>query len=301
MPEVGAEHGDVDDRDLVGCEPPISRQFQESKGGIDAAPQIAVGGERRVAAEQRAAQDDRTLLMAMADRVMKATSMIQRCTSPRLSTGGPPDAPYTSLVTRGAPIAALCADLAAYLQPLEPWSDAVRALARASEFEAGDGAAPIDLRLDDLEPSTPAVSAVRAAASSLRWRQNASYTDATFLRRYAYCELVGPVGHAVDHTYSVGLLYLAPGTFYPAHSHPAEEAYHVLAGDGEWWQGDAARSVAPTDAQDSTATRTPGMRVLHPSGVAHAMRSGSTPLLALYIWRGELGVPARLADSADRL
>jgi hypothetical protein len=31
------------------------------------------------------------------------------------------------------------------------------------------------------------------------------------------------------------------------------------------------------------------------------MRSGSTPLLALYIWRGELGVPARLADSADRL
>jgi hypothetical protein len=32
----------------------------------------------------------------------------------------------------------------------------------------------------------------------------------------------------------------------------------------------------------------------HPSGVPHATRAGDTPLLAVYVWRGELGTHARL-------
>jgi hypothetical protein len=43
-------------------------------------PRFAVSREGGVAAEQCSVQDDRTLLTAMTNSVMKAMSMIQRCT-----------------------------------------------------------------------------------------------------------------------------------------------------------------------------------------------------------------------------
>ena len=210
-------------------------------------------------------------------------------------------ASYTAAMNGGASLAALCAELAAYLDGREPWTDALTALAEASEFDPGDEAPPIALHLDALDGSAAIVAAVRDAARALRWRQNQSYTDTAFLRSYAYAELVGPSGHARHDRYAIGLLYLAPGTFYPAHAHPAEEAYHVLAGASEWWQGELAGAASASSAADASALRAPGDRVLHPSGVMHAMRSGSRPLLALYIWRGDIGVAAQLAESTERL
>lgn len=186
--------------------------------------------------------------------------------------------------------------LAAYARLHEPWLDAVEALEAASacgKSSAGEGgSSPIAVSVDGLvgtDRTEPLLSALRPCMSTMSWRQNPTYTDESFLARYAYCELLGPVGLMPHATISVGLLFLAPGTRYPPHAHPAEEAYHLLAGVSEWQAG-----AAPL------TWRSPGDRMEHPGGVSHAMRSGTTPMLALYVWRGDLTTPSRFlpCDSA---
>ena len=174
--------------------------------------------------------------------------------------------------------------IAAYLALHEPWPGIGAAFAAAAPLAVQPGA-PIALALPALAPApatAAVVGAMQQAAPALRWQQNPTYHDPGFLQRYAYCELLGPAGIAVHPSLSAGLLYLAPGTDYPPHAHPAEEAYHLLAGRSTWQLGDAP-----------PGWREPGARMLHPSGVAHAMRSGDSPLLALYVWRGEISAPAR--------
>lgn len=184
---------------------------------------------------------------------------------------------------------------ASYLRLTEPWSDAVEAMEEAgSGFDVSStstvGLSFIALSVSELigdERTEPFLDALRPRLLALPWRQNPTYTDESFLSRYVYCELVGPTGLVSHAKVSVGLLYLAPGTFYPPHAHPAEEAYHLLAGASEWQAGAGLMT-----------RRSPGDRMEHPSGVSHAMRSGTTPMLALYVWRGDLITPARLVPDA---
>lgn len=121
------------------------------------------------------------------------------------------------------------------------------------------------------------------AAALLCWQQNPGYRDSEFLRHYRYCELMGMDGHALHCSYAVGLLYLRPQTHYPAHSHAAEEIYHVLTEGSQW-------RMADTEWHEPVA----GSRIFHPGGISHQMRTGSSPLLALYLWRGDLLTKATL-------
>ncbi len=133
---------------------------------------------------------------------------------------------------------------ASYLRLAEPWSAAVEAMDEASIFEVSipnvGSSPPIALSVDELigdKSTEPFLDALRPRMLAMPWRQNPTYTDESFLSRYAYCELVGPTGLVSHAKVSIGLLYLAPGTFYPPHAHPAEEAYHLLAGSSEWQAG----------------------------------------------------------------
>lgn len=144
------------------------------------------------------------------------------------------------------------------------------------------------VRDEALPPHLPAW--LRRAAASLgscTWRRNPTYGDAAFLERYAYAELVGPGGDVPFSGAAFGLLALAPHTHYPAHAHPAVESYVVLLGTAEWQAG-----AAPW------ATQHPPALVHHPSGVPHAMRTGAEPLLAAWLWTGDLTAPARLVASS---
>ena len=68
---------------------------------------------------------------------------------------------------------------------------------------------------------------------------------------------------------------MAPNTRYPDHRHPPEEVYLVLS-PGEWRQGDGAWHEPG-----------PGGVVHNPPAIVHAMRSGDTPLLAIWcLWMG---------------
>lgn len=183
------------------------------------------------------------------------------------------------------------ARIARFLSANEAWPahvEAFESFTGEGPAHVERGSSPIDLALDDLDPGPTEelcalIDGLRGLDGLLSWRQNPTYVDAEFLRRYAYCELVGANGFVVRDSISAGLLYLAPDTFYPAHHHPAEETYFLLAGTSEWAHG-----------AEGLTSREPGARMDHPSGVSHSMRSGSTPMLALYLWRGDLATPARL-------
>ena len=133
------------------------------------------------------------------------------------------------------------------------------------------------------------VAAVCRAAPLLDWRQTytAADLDPAFLDNYGWSEIVGSVGPIKSERIACGFLILGPSTYYPSHRHTAEELYVPLSGTAAWQQGDAAWQE-----------QAPGTPIHHRSEEPHAMRTGTSPLLALYIWRGaDLGQKARLDAS----
>jgi hypothetical protein len=137
---------------------------------------------------------------------------------------------------------------------------------------AGDGAllAP----LAKLEPA-------------LRWVQNPNYVavppSPEFLESYGYAVLVGPGGLVASDALALGILLLGPGIHYPSHNHPAVEIYVVLSGEAEWQKGGEPWRREP-----------PSAVIRHDSMVSHATRALADPLLAAYVWRGDLATHARI-------
>ena len=121
--------------------------------------------------------------------------------------------------------------------------------------------------------------------NSLRLRQvtdvsaNHSEIDLTIIIKvrdgHANALIVGPDGLEPREDARVGVSLMAPAVQYPDHRHPPEEVYVALS-PGEWRQGDG-----PWHAPG------PGGLVYNPPGIVHAMRSGKTPLLAIWcLWVG---------------
>jgi hypothetical protein len=126
------------------------------------------------------------------------------------------------------------------------------------------------------EFSAQLVSAVVAAAPFLAWRRSYSAAEvgSAFFDRYGWTELVGLTGPVADEHLACGLLLLGPRVTYPRHRHEAEEIYVPLAGTALWKGGD-----------DRWLQRPPGSVIHHARHEPHAMRTGQSPLLALYLWR----------------
>jgi len=153
---------------------------------------------------------------------------------------------------------------------------------------------PAALALAETGAAAPAVPPLHALAGALRWTQNPNYCanppDPDFLANYGYAQLAGPQSAptlATTESCAFGLLLLGPGTLYPAHRHPAVELYLPLT-SGNWQRGE--------EDWREVAAATP---IHHPSGLAHATRAGRAPLLALYLWLGDLSTHARI-DEAER-
>jgi dimethlysulfoniopropionate lyase len=149
-----------------------------------------------------------------------------------------------------------------------------------------------------LAAAGPEVAALRDAlqrlAPDLAWVQNPNYRSRPpvpdFLANYGYAVIVGPgdgpPAPARDPRLALGVLLLGPGTEYPAHHHPAVEHYLPLTA-ADWWRADDGWRQQPA-----------GALIHHASNLAHAMRAGRDPLLALYLWRGDLATYARI-DAAE--
>lgn len=128
---------------------------------------------------------------------------------------------------------------------------------------------PVDPDLDQL------FSCLRALAPYLVWRTRSGDDTASpgFAEMHANAMIVGPGG--IEHRPDawIGLSLMAPHTRYPDHRHAPEETYLVLSqgefrqADGEWFEPGIGGSF------------------YNPPDILHAMRSGDTPLLALWaLW-----------------
>ena len=140
-------------------------------------------------------------------------------------------------------------------------------------------------------PAASVADALRTLGPHLIWTQNPNYRrrppDAGFLDNYGYAAIAGPPQAAspplvVEHRLAMGVLLLGPETHYPLHAHPAAELYLAL-GAGHWW-----RDAGPWRREAAGAV------IHHPPHMPHALRAGAAPLLAVYLWRGDLATAARL-------
>jgi quercetin dioxygenase-like cupin family protein len=124
----------------------------------------------------------------------------------------------------------------------------------------------------------------------LHWVQNPNYVaqppSPDFLDNYGYAVLAGPGGLVATDSLALGILLLGPGTHYPTHRHPAVEVYVVAAGVGEWRKAEEPWQKKPA-----------GSVIRHETMVPHATRALGEPLLAVYLWRGDLKTHARIIGS----
>ncbi len=126
------------------------------------------------------------------------------------------------------------------------------------------------------EFTAPVVTALVAAAPFLAWRRSytAAEVGAAFLEHYGWTELVGLTGPVASEHLACGVLVLGADVTYPRHRHEAEEIYVPLAGMARW-QGEDGQWIE----------RSPGSVIHHARHEPHAMQTGPSGLLALYLWR----------------
>lgn len=122
------------------------------------------------------------------------------------------------------------------------------------------------------------VHALADRAMSLAWRRSYSSPSVSehFLENYGWTEFVGLSGPLAGRQLACGVLLLGPETTYPPHHHEAEEIYVPLSGLAAWKQGSG-----------DWREQNPGTVIHHAPQESHAMRTGSAPLLALYLWRSD--------------
>lgn len=130
---------------------------------------------------------------------------------------------------------------------------------------------------------------VRLLSPSAPWTQTRAYVreppDGRFLGGYAHATLAGtPDGEnqAVGSGISVGLVLLDAGIHYPPHQHPADEVY-VPLGAAQW--------LDSTDGR--YRPRAAGVPIHHVPWQPHAVRTATQPLLAVYLWSGDVATPSR--------
>lgn len=83
--------------------------------------------------------------------------------------------------------------------------------------------------------------------------------------------IIGDGGLEARQDLRMGASLLAPNTFYPNHQHPPEEVYIALT-PGHW-------------RQEAGPWREPGIGglVYNPPNIIHAMQSGASALLAIWM------------------
>jgi quercetin dioxygenase-like cupin family protein len=110
--------------------------------------------------------------------------------------------------------------------------------------------------------------AALAAANEITWVESPRLEDGGTEAALAPMNLVRDLG-----TLTCGLMLLAPAGAYPEHSHPPQEIYLPIAGDGQWRYGGMEHYQQLGD--DTLVYNHPGDR--------HGAVAGDEPLLALYI------------------
>jgi dimethylpropiothetin dethiomethylase len=123
--------------------------------------------------------------------------------------------------------------------------------------------------------------ALREVASHLEWQYGYEKLPRSLVKKYAYCEVLGPRGPVVADGLIIGFVLFAPATTYPQHSHEEiEESYISIS--GSW-------------SENNAAVFAPGSLILNTPGSKHRITTGDIdPCLLAYAWTGpaeRLNVP----------
>lgn len=122
----------------------------------------------------------------------------------------------------------------------------------------------------------PALRHLGAEAAHFPWTPGSFVMPQGFTGRYAYCTLLGGRSAYPSADFSLGLYLQQPDSWYPMHSHAAEEVYFVLSGTARWSRDGVEAQSEP-----------PGRIFRHAPHERHATRTGAEPLLALWAWLGD--------------
>ena len=125
------------------------------------------------------------------------------------------------------------------------------------------------------------LDSVRRSAPHMHWRE--TYKDGSnetaFMARLVCFSIIGEGGPYASERARLFVVYMPPHLYYPWHSHPAEEAYLVIAGQ--------ARFQAGTD-RDHVLRE--GQIMTHAHHEPHAITTGAEAMLSLVVWRSHLAV-----------
>ena len=134
---------------------------------------------------------------------------------------------------------------------------------------------------EQLDRSHPMAAAFHGASPIAQWRETYKGTQiaSDFMDRFGcYC-LVGSGGAFTSAQFSSYVVYMPSHLEYPAHHHPAEELYVILAGSAEFHcAGKAPETLGPGDVSQ------------HASNQPHATITRDQPVLAYVVWRNNLGI-----------
>ena len=139
----------------------------------------------------------------------------------------------------------------------------------------------LDDALDAARAAPPSAAALAEAFAAIEpqlcWlrRAGAEKLPGNFANGHANATIVGDGGLELRDDVRIGVSLLAPQVTYPDHRHPPEELYVALSA-GSWRQ-----DLNPWHEPG------PGGVVYNQPNVVHAMRSTSSPLLAIWcLWAG---------------
>ncbi len=178
-------------------------------------------------------------------------------------------------VPPGGPEAALAARIFDALETPGELPDAYLKPSRPAPADALDTA--FALAAQGPEPVQHVAGALRAMDARLAWGPRlGSENDPAFRKAHANAVLAGADGLERREDVRIGVSLVAPHTDYVKHNHPPEEFYFVLA-PGDWWREDLGWRARPA-----------GSIQHNPPHAWHAMRTGETPLLAVWcLWTAD--------------
>lgn len=127
-------------------------------------------------------------------------------------------------------------------------------------------------RLTDDERLSGLLTPLRALLPFLMWssRKAGAGEDDRFVTRHLHGLVTGSKATLACSSLTLGIAVLQPDCVYPIHQHPPAEFYLVLS-DGQWYREDRGWWRPGR-----------GGVVLNPPHCLHAMRSGESPLVAVW-------------------
>jgi hypothetical protein len=155
-------------------------------------------------------------------------------------------------------------------------SDFLNRLKRAIGARARDGGAlqrayeRVAERLPETVPVRDLAAAFRAIEPAFPWAESHRASAAPLAETYAGALVVGPGGAVESDKVQIGVSLMAPEITFPDHQHPPEEVYIALSAGA--WRQNADPWVEPGI----------GGLIYNPPNIAHAMRSGKEPFLAIW-------------------